>query len=155
MKGDWAAGEQDEGERGFGAVETIGAAGDQPDRVVERFGAALVDAQADRGEDPVAVFAQRLAEADERLQPAAGQSAEKPVDQHLDVVDRQPGSEDATDGFLEFVSAPDLAAGSSDPRERRGLLVGEPLGLLEQAPAGVLVERLAACLSPERRSSFQ
>ena len=46
--------------------------------------------------------------------------------------------EDAADGFLEFVGAPDLAAGGSDPREGGGLRVGQLLGPLEHAPAGVL-----------------
>ena len=46
----------------------------EPDLVVQGFGAALVDAEADRGEDPVAVFADRFAELDERRKPAAGQA---------------------------------------------------------------------------------
>ena len=81
-----------ERERGLGGVKPVRAAGDEPDLVVERFGAALVDAEADRGEDPVAVFADRLAELDERREPAAGQAAEQPVDQDVDVLDREAGS---------------------------------------------------------------
>jgi hypothetical protein len=73
-KGDRSAGEQHQGELGFGGVKAIGAAGDQADLVVERFGAALVDPQADRGEDPVAVLADRFADADERLKAATGQA---------------------------------------------------------------------------------
>ena len=88
VKGDWAAGEQDQRERALGGVKAVGAAGDQADLVVERLGAALVDAQADGGEDPVAVAADRLAQADERLQSAAGQATEQPVDEDLDVLDR-------------------------------------------------------------------
>ena len=72
LESDRSAGEHDEREGGFRGVKAIGAAGDQADLVVQRFGAALVDAQADRGEDPVAVFADRLAEPDERVQSAAG-----------------------------------------------------------------------------------
>jgi hypothetical protein len=137
VKRDRPAGEQHERERGLRAVEAVGAAGDQTDLVVERFGAALVDAQADRGEDPVAVLAQCLAVADERLEPAAGQAGQEPVDQDFDVLDVEAGLKDAAGGFFELVSAPDLAAGGSDPGERGGLLVGELLGLLEQRPAGV------------------
>jgi hypothetical protein len=85
-QGDRAAGEHHEGERGVGGVKPVGAAGDEPDPVVERFGPALVDAEPDRGEDPVAVLADRLAEPDERLEPAAGEAAEQPRDQQRDVV---------------------------------------------------------------------
>jgi hypothetical protein len=138
VKGDGAAGEQHERERGLGRVKAVCAAGDEPDFVVERFGAALVDPEADRGEDPVAVFADRSAEADERFEAAAGQAGEEPVDQYLDVVDAEPGLEDPADGFLERVRAPDLAAGGLQARERGGLFVGELVGLLEQRPAGVL-----------------
>ena len=83
-EGDGSAGEHDE--RGAGGVESVGAARDQPDLVVQRFGAALGDPEADRGEDPVAVFADRLAEADERAEAAAGGAAEEPVDQDGDVL---------------------------------------------------------------------
>ena len=55
-----------ERERGFGGVESVGAAGDEADLVVERLGAALVDPETDGVEDPVAVAADRLGEADER-----------------------------------------------------------------------------------------
>ena len=79
VEGDRPAGEQDEGERGLGGVEAVGAAGDEADLVVERFGAALVDAEADRGEDPVVVLADRFAEPDERFEAAAGQAAEQPA----------------------------------------------------------------------------
>jgi hypothetical protein len=85
-EGDGSAGEHDESERGAGGVKSVRATGDQPDLVVERFGAALGDPEADRGEDPVAVFADRLAEADERAEAAAGGAAEEPVDQDGDVL---------------------------------------------------------------------
>jgi len=51
VKGDGAAGEQDERERGLGGVKAVGASGDQPDPVVERLGAALVGAAFGAGED--------------------------------------------------------------------------------------------------------
>ena len=108
----------------------------------------MVDAQADGGEDPVAVLADRLAELDERREPAAGEARQEPVDQHGDVVDVQAGLEDAADGFLERVGAPDLAAGGLQSGERGRLRVGELLGLLEQRPAGVL-EALGGVLVAE------
>ena len=85
VKGDRPAGEHDERERGLGGVKAVRTAGDEPDLVVERLGAALVDPEADRVEDPVAVFADRFAEADEGLQAAAGQAGQEPVDQDRDV----------------------------------------------------------------------
>jgi hypothetical protein len=65
VQGDWSAGEHHERERGFGGVKAVGAANDQADLVVERLGASLVDAEADRREDAVAVLAERPAEPDE------------------------------------------------------------------------------------------
>src|ERR1035437_1026515 len=138
VEGDRSAGEQHERERGFGGVKAVGAAGDEANLVVQSLGASLVDPEADRGEDPVAVLADRLAELDERREPAAGEAGQEPVDQHGDVVDREAGLEDPADGFLERVGAPDLAAGGLEPGEDGRLLIGEPLGLFEQRPAGVL-----------------
>ena len=119
-------------------MEAVGAAGDQPDLVVERLGAALVDAEADRVEDPVAVLADRLAQPDERLKPTAGRSGEEPVDEDRDVLDCQAGGEDRSERFLEGVGAPHLAAGSPEAAERPLLIVVEVLGCFEQRPAGVL-----------------
>jgi len=93
VKGDRPAGEQHERERGRGRVKAVGAADEQADLVVERLGAALVDAEADRGEDAVAVLADRPAELDERLEAAAGQAAEEPSDQRLDVLEGETGLE--------------------------------------------------------------
>jgi hypothetical protein len=71
LQGDGAAGEQHEGQRGSGAVEAVGAPCDEPDLVVECFGAGVGQAQAHGGEDPVAVFADGLGEADEGCHAAA------------------------------------------------------------------------------------
>ena len=154
VKGDRPAGEHDERERGVGGVKAVRAAGDEPDLVVERLGAALVDLEADRVEDPVAVLADRFAEADEWLQAAAGQAGQQPVDQDRDVVEGEAGFEDAADGFFERVGAPYLAAGGLEPGEGAGLLVGELAGALSSAQRASL-KRLAASWSPRERSSFQ
>src|SRR5439155_4546473 len=98
VKGDRSACEERERERGLGVVEAAGAAGEQADLVVERLGAALVDAEADRGEDPVAVSADGFAEPDERFEAAARRADEEPVDEHLDVLEREAGLEDPADG---------------------------------------------------------
>jgi hypothetical protein len=98
---DRAAGEHHEGEGRLGGVEAVGAADDEPDLVVEGFGAALVDAEADGGEDAVAVLADRFAEPDEGLEAAASEAAEEPVDEDLDVGDGEAGREDAAGGFFE------------------------------------------------------
>jgi hypothetical protein len=138
VKGDRPAGEHDQCECGLGGVKAVCAAGDQSDLVVERLGPSLVDAEADRVEDPVAVLADRLAELDEWLEAAAGQAGQQSVDQDGDVLEREPGLEDAADGFLECVGAPDLAAGGLQSGECGGLRVGQFLGSLEQRPAGAL-----------------
>jgi hypothetical protein len=52
-------------------VESVGPAGEESHLVVQRLGAALGDAEADRGENAVAVFGDRLGEDDEGLQAAA------------------------------------------------------------------------------------
>ena len=98
---------------------------------------------------PSLVLADRFAEPDERLEAAAGQAAEETLDQHLDVLEREAGLEDPTDGFLERVGAPHLAPGGLDPGERGGLLVGQLVGLFEQRPAGVL-EALGGVLVADR-----
>jgi len=85
----------------------------------------LVDSEADRGEDPVAVFADRFAEPGEGRQAAAGEAAQESVDEDRDVLERKAGLEDRADGFLERVGAPDLAAGGLEAGECGGLLVGE------------------------------
>ena len=103
LEPDRAASEHHECEGGLGGVEAVGAADDQPDLVVERFGAALVDAQAHGGEDAVAVLADRLAEADEGFQAAAGQARQESVDEDLDVGDGEARRKDAASGFFERV----------------------------------------------------
>ncbi len=71
-KGDRAAGEHHQRERGLGGVEPVGAPGDEPHLVVERLNPSVVDAKADRGEDALTVGADGAGEFDERFQPAAG-----------------------------------------------------------------------------------
>jgi hypothetical protein len=146
---DRAAGEHRERECGLGRVKAVGAADDESDLVVERFGAALVDAQADGGEDAGAVLADRLAEPGERLQAAAREARQEPVDEDLDVGDGEAGREDRAGGFFERVGAPDLAAGGFEAPQRGGLLVGELRRGFEQRPAGVF-EAFGGVLVAER-----
>ena len=65
------AAEVDEGDERVGGVEAEGAVADQADLAVEALEAAVGEAEADGGEDAVAVLAQGAREADERLQPGA------------------------------------------------------------------------------------
>jgi hypothetical protein len=58
---DRASAEHHQRERRVGAVEPVGAEDAQADLVVERLGAALVDPEPDRLEDPVVVAAERAA----------------------------------------------------------------------------------------------
>ena len=138
---DWAAGEEDERECCAGGVESVGAADDQLRLVVERLRAGVAQPQAAGGEDALAVLADRAAEADERLQAAAGKAGQQPVDQLLDRGDGQAGLEDLADRFLVRPGAGDFPARGLQGGEGCGLAVGEVLGVLQKRPAGVL-ERL-------------
>ncbi len=64
--GDWSASEVDECERGPCGVESVSAANDELDLVVQRFGAGVAELHASGGEDAVAVLADRSPEPDER-----------------------------------------------------------------------------------------
>ena len=68
---DAGAAEVDERDQRVGGVEAEGAVADQADLAVEAFEAAVGEAEADGGEDAVAVRAQGAREADERPQPGA------------------------------------------------------------------------------------
>jgi hypothetical protein len=130
-----AAGEEDERQRGARGVKPEGASDDELHLVVERFRAGVAQAQAAGGEDPLAVVADRAAEAHEWRQSAAGQAGEEPVDQLLDGGDGQAGLEDLTDCFLVRPGAGNLPACGLQRGERGGLLVGELVGVLQQRPA--------------------
>jgi len=54
VEGDGAACEEHEGEGGVGGVKSVGAAGDEPDLVVECLGAGVGDPESDGGEDALA-----------------------------------------------------------------------------------------------------
>jgi hypothetical protein len=62
----WSAGEHDQSEGRGAAVEASGTSDDEAYDGVEDLGAGVVDAQSDRGEDPVAVLADGLGGLDER-----------------------------------------------------------------------------------------
>jgi hypothetical protein len=89
-------------------VESVGAAGDEPDFVVECFGAALVDPEPDRLEDPVAVAADRAGEGDERGQAIAGRLGDEPVDQ-----ERGAGVDWSNGPLVEAASVCRASAGPS------------------------------------------
>ena len=137
-EGDRAAGEMDEGERGAWAVEAVGASGDQPRLVVERFDAGLVDTGADRGEDAGGVLGDGLAQADEGPQAAAGGPRAEAVDQLGDVGERQAAGEDRAQRFLEGVGAPDAPAGTPQLAQGGGLGGGVVVGVFKAAPSARL-----------------
>ena len=64
--GDAAAAEVDERDQGFGGVKAEGAVADQADLAVEAFVARIGEAEADGGEDAVAVGPKRPGDSDER-----------------------------------------------------------------------------------------
>jgi hypothetical protein len=66
---DRAYGQHDEGERGVGGVEALGAVHDHPDAPVERLVPRVVHAEPDGGQDAVAVLADGLGLSDEGFSP--------------------------------------------------------------------------------------
>jgi len=68
VDGQAGAAEVDEGDERPGSVEAEAAVGEQPDFGVEGFEAAVGEPESDRGEDAVAVAADRAGELDERLE---------------------------------------------------------------------------------------
>jgi hypothetical protein len=84
------------------------------------------------------VFADRAPEAHERLQPAAGQAAEQPVEQPLDRGDAQAGLEDFAHQLLHRPGACELAAAMADRGKDGSLVLGEIVGVLQQRPAVML-----------------
>src|SRR5918994_4646577 len=59
VEGDRSAGEHDEGERGLGAMESVGSSGHGSDLVVQSLVAAVGQAPVDGGGDAVGVLADR------------------------------------------------------------------------------------------------
>ena len=94
---DWPAGEVDERERGASGVESVGAAHDQLDLVVQCLRSGVAELQASGGEDPVAVFADRASEPHEWFEAAARQARQQPVDELGDRVLAEAGGEDRAD----------------------------------------------------------
>jgi hypothetical protein len=105
----------------LGGVEAVDASCDEPDFVVERSGAALVDPEPDRVKDPVAVAADRAGEPDEGGESAAGRLGDEAVDQERDVGEREARLEDRSERVLAHVGAPDLGARAPESPQRRGL----------------------------------
>jgi len=60
--------EVDKGDEGGGGVEAEAAVADQADAAVESFESAVVEAEADGVEDPVAIATDGAGELDERFQ---------------------------------------------------------------------------------------
>src|SRR6266511_3053575 len=135
-KGDRAAGEHHQRERGLGGVEPVGAPGDEPHLVVERVNPSVVDAKADRGEDALTVGADGAGEFDERFQPAAGGLDAPAVEQLGRLAGCEVAGEDRPQGLLEPIGAPGRTAVAAQLAQGGGLGVGQTLGALEQHPAG-------------------
>src|SRR6266511_1383820 len=135
-KGDRAAGEHHQRERGLGGVEPVGAPGDEPHLVVERVNPSVVDAKADRGEDALTVGADGAGEFDERFQPAAGGLDAPAVEQLGRLAGGEVAGDDRPSGLLEPIGAPGRTAVAAQLAQGGGLGVGQTLGALEQHPAG-------------------
>lgn len=135
---DGAEGEHDEGEGGFGGVESVGPIVDQSYSPVEAFVAGVVHAEPDRRQDPAAAFADGLGQGDERFQAAAGGLPAEPVEQLAGLRIVQVAGECGAQRLLEAVRPPERAALTTQLAQGGGLLVGEVGGVLQQALAGAL-----------------
>src|SRR5664279_1173413 len=88
-----SAGEHDQGEGSFGAVESVGPPGHRANLVIESFMAAVRESPFDRGTDAVLVLADRRGGLDEVGDPAALGPRAPAVDQVHDVARGQVASE--------------------------------------------------------------
>jgi hypothetical protein len=128
---DAGAAEVDEGDQGVGGVKAEGAMADEADLAVKAFEAAVGEAEADRGEDAVAVLAQGAREPNERLEPRARCPCEPGAEvrrreRWVGQVVEQPQL------FSEQEGAVEVAVGLLDFPEGRELADGLVLGGLEQ-----------------------
>ena len=117
-------------------MEASGAADDEAHDGVEALSAGVVDAQSDRGEDPVAVLADGLGGLDECGQAGAAGAGDPSVDQLGDGVGVEVAGEDGAEGLLQRVGTPDVASAAFELAQGGGLVIGEVAGVLEQCPAG-------------------
>src|SRR4051812_16337116 len=118
-------------------MESEAAVADEADLAVEAFLAAVGEAEADGGEDAVAVAAQGAGEPDERAQPGAGGPGEPSIEVRggelgVGQVVEQPELFAQQEGAVEALV--DLA----DLVQRGELADGLVFGRFEQRPAGAL-----------------
>ena len=110
-----AAAEVDEGDQGGGGVEAEAAVADQADLAVEAFEAAVGEAEADGGEDAVAVAAEGAREPDERRQPRA----RRPGQPGVEVRGRERGVGEVVEQpqlFAQQEGAVERLVGAAGPR---------------------------------------
>src|SRR5664279_2347238 len=119
-------------------MESVGAAGDESDVVVQSFGAGVVYLQSDGGEDAVAEFVDGLGGLDEWGQAGAAGLGAPAVDELDRLLGGQVAGEDLPEGLFEAVGAPELTAAAAELAQGGRLVVGEVLGSFEQAPPGAL-----------------
>jgi len=132
--GDGTDGQHDECQRRVGGMESVGAVHDHSDASAERLVARVVHSQAHRGQYPRPVGADRLGQGDEGPESAASGLRAEPVEERADLLGRQVPVEDRPKGLLQSLGAPHRPAVAAQASQGRRLLVGEVLGVLEQAP---------------------
>jgi hypothetical protein len=135
---DGSAGEHDEGERGLGAVESVGAVEEEADFVVEAFVPAVGHPAAGGGVDAVAVLAYRARGLDELGGATALRAGAPAVQEVADGVGVEVAGEHRAQGLLELVGAPENSAGSLHLPQCLGLCLGEITQVFQQCPAGAL-----------------
>ena len=132
------AAEFEHGERdhGVGGVEAVGAAADQADGGVYGFGASVGEAVAKRRDDAVAV----AVDGGGCLREAGQAAGLRPRDPDVEALgSKLPVRlvEDGSQLFFEQVGAVQRLVSVGDLLERRGLAIGQMLGVLPKRPARV------------------
>jgi hypothetical protein len=126
---------------------------DEADLAVEALEAAVGEAEADGGEDAVAVGAQGAGQGDERGEPGSG----CPGQPGVEVRGRQRGAVEVVEQpelFAQQEGAVEALVGVLDVAEGGELSDGLALGRLEQRPAGVLdPSGRSRCVSDRARST--
>jgi hypothetical protein len=135
-------------------VEAVGATGDQPDLVVERFGAALVDLEADGGEDPsrcLRIVWPRRTNGCSRLRAALERNRSISIATSSTV---RPGAKIARSASLRVYARQTSPPARLRRRSVRAWFSLRFSGALSSDQRASL-NRRAAVLSPSERSSFQ
>ena len=128
--------QHDEAECRVGRVEAVGAVDDETDAPVQAFVAGIVHAKSNGGQDARTPLADGLGRGDERFEATALCLRAEPVEEDADLLLGQVAGEDGPKGLLQRVGPPQVPASALQLAQRRGLVIGQVGGVLEQRPPG-------------------